>query len=965
VASVPATPATPATNQAYASALGGATTANGGYRLGAATGTTFSPSNGNLQAVDNSTDGASLPATANSDAPSPSPVLFPTTIAGNVFEDANYGGGSGRSQATSGGTGVTGAQVELYSASGTTYTFLSGASTNAAGNYVFTTTDGTTPLSGGATYAVRVVNGSVASTRPGSVSTLVGVQTFRTDASAAVTTAVTDHVGGEQPGKTDYPAMTTVGAPLPAVGSDPNLEVQSITNVLTPASGPQASLDFGFNFDAVVNTNDASQGSLRQFIANSNALTNAGLAQVGQTAGKEASIFMVPDGLAHNGQRAGLPTGLAGGVAVITPLTALPALTDANTAIDGTTQTANVGNTNTAVVGTGSTVGTPTATFRQFNGPEVQLAISRSIAGLSITGANATLNGVALFGSNGNALSISGGSATISNNLLGVVATTTAKPAAGVRTTAAQVAITGGSGTALSTNYIGYADQSGVTVASGATAVSIIGNEIRGNGVLTATADGLTVAASGVTITQNLITGSAGMGIDLAGSAGAATITGNTLRGNGVGIAGVAPTKTAGIRVAGSGNNLRNNVLDANYGAGLLVASGAGTTLMSQNSMLNNGTVATANGAAASSQLGIDLLTAADTPGTGTAPFASLNADGKTAASGANGLLNFPIIKQVVTTTVATGSSLQIRGYAPAGSTVEFFVADRTAPAFGQGQTYLFSALEGGTLSGIADRDANATSYSGTINGLTQGSETNAPNYFFIVPLSSLIGAQMTALSTGTARLTATATATANGNTTSEFSGSVTITTNQQPLPVTLSAFEAQAVGANARLSWSTASEENNSHFVVERSLNGTAFGAIGTVQGNGTSSQAHSYGFADANIGARPAGPVYYRLQQVDADGAATFSPVRSLSFAGVVATNELALYPNPATTATTLDLTALAAGAYQVTLVDATGHPFSSGSYAGGAAHPLDVRQAPTGAYFVIVRGQGVKLTKALVKE
>ena len=53
-------------------------------------------------------------------------------------------------------------------------------------------------------------------------------------------------------------------------------------------------VDFGFNFDAIVNTNDSGIGSLRQFILNANELANAGLAQVGQTAGLETSIFMIP-----------------------------------------------------------------------------------------------------------------------------------------------------------------------------------------------------------------------------------------------------------------------------------------------------------------------------------------------------------------------------------------------------------------------------------------------------------------------------------------------------------------------------------------------------------------------------------------------------------------------------------------------------------------------------------------------
>ncbi len=39
------------------------------------------------------------------------------TFTGTVFEDVNYGGGAGRSQAASGGVGLNGVTVELYRAS--------------------------------------------------------------------------------------------------------------------------------------------------------------------------------------------------------------------------------------------------------------------------------------------------------------------------------------------------------------------------------------------------------------------------------------------------------------------------------------------------------------------------------------------------------------------------------------------------------------------------------------------------------------------------------------------------------------------------------------------------------------------------------------------------------------------------------------------------------------------------------
>jgi hypothetical protein len=66
---------------------------------------------------------------------------------------------------------------------------------------------------------------------------------------------------------------------------------------------------------------------------------------------------------------------------------------------------------------------------------------------------------------------------------------------------------------------------------------------------------------------------------------------------------------------------------------------------------------------------------------------------------------------------------------------------------------------------------------------------------------------------------------------------------------------------ADAQLAWRTASEKNNDHFDVERSLNGTDFVKVGQVKGQGTTSSATDYALTDAGIGTKATGVVYYRL--------------------------------------------------------------------------------------------------------
>ncbi|MFM7729332.1 MAG: hypothetical protein ACKO7B_21715, partial [Flavobacteriales bacterium] len=90
-------------------------------------------------------------------------------------------------------------------------------------------------------------------------------------------------------------------------------------------------------------------------------------------------------------------------------------------------------------------------------------------------------------------------------------------------------------------------------------------------------------------------------------------------------------------------------------------------------------------------------------------------------------------------------------------------------------------------------------------------------------------------------------------------------------LPVELIRFEAKTFGQSVRLEWTTASETNNDYFVIERSTDGADYLAIGSVNGNGTTSAVSEYEFVDPKV---PYGLLYYRLRQVDADGKTASHP-------------------------------------------------------------------------------------------
>lgn len=111
----------------------------------------------------------------------------------------------------------------------------------------------------------------------------------------------------------------------------------------------------------------------------------------------------------------------------------------------------------------------------------------------------------------------------------------------------------------------------------------------------------------------------------------------------------------------------------------------------------------------------------------------------------------------------------------------------------------------------------------------------------------------------------------------------------QVSLPVKLTYINGYNNNDRNILKWITASEVNNSYFIVERSFDATNFESIGQVNGNGTTSVQHYYIFADEESAA---GISYYRLKQVDFNGDAQYTTVISVSrkLSGVTR-----IYPNP----------------------------------------------------------------------
>lgn len=112
-------------------------------------------------------------------------------------------------------------------------------------------------------------------------------------------------------------------------------------------------------------------------------------------------------------------------------------------------------------------------------------------------------------------------------------------------------------------------------------------------------------------------------------------------------------------------------------------------------------------------------------------------------------------------------------------------------------------------------------------------------------------------------------------------------------LPVELLHLQATARGTVIDVDWATATERNSDHFDVQRSADNEHFTTIGTVGAAGDAQYRSDYLFTDE---APLIGANYYRLKQVDRDGAFVHTHT-VVAFMGQGSGDRPVIFPNPAT--------------------------------------------------------------------
>lgn len=181
-------------------------------------------------------------------------------------------------------------------------------------------------------------------------------------------------------------------------------------------------------------------------------------------------------------------------------------------------------------------------------------------------------------------------------------------------------------------------------------------------------------------------------------------------------------------------------------------------------------------------------------------------------------------------------------------------------------------------------------------------------------------------------------------------------------LPVSLTQFNVQKRPASVLLQWTTASETNSSHFVVQKSTDGKNFTALATVMAAGNSSQLQTYSAEDWHP---DNGTNFYRIVSVDINQQKQFSGKQHVSFkAAAVTAGEI--YANPVMNEMILPLASGKKEWVSVNIFSRSGKRVSSEKIRIDQAllYKKDCSRMPAGSYSIVVTTREGNVTRNFVK-
>ncbi len=173
-------------------------------------------------------------------------------------------------------------------------------------------------------------------------------------------------------------------------------------------------------------------------------------------------------------------------------------------------------------------------------------------------------------------------------------------------------------------------------------------------------------------------------------------------------------------------------------------------------------------------------------------------------------------------------------------------------------------------------------------------------------------------------------------------------------MPIELLDFRGEASACRVRLHWATATEENSSHFIIERSYDGISFEDIGRMEAAGYSQDLQNYEFNTDQLQAY----AYYRLKQVDFDGQYAYTDVIRIHSTCFEPGGVIEVYPNPVYTGENVNIKLQSATteSAQIVVTDINGRVVSdipTQLNEGPNMLQFSISDLPNGSYFVQMKG------------
>lgn len=190
-----------------------------------------------------------------------------------------------------------------------------------------------------------------------------------------------------------------------------------------------------------------------------------------------------------------------------------------------------------------------------------------------------------------------------------------------------------------------------------------------------------------------------------------------------------------------------------------------------------------------------------------------------------------------------------------------------------------------------------------------------------------------------------------------------------EPLPVKFAGVKGEISNDDiATISWSNLTETDIASYLVERSLDGTNFNAIGTVIPTKNDGGATDYTFQTL----QPESKAFYRIKAVESNGTSFYSSIivlrqREGPSIPEVEISSLTVFPNPVTSNEfTFQLSNAEKGRYISSVVNAEGKQLRQKliEHAGGnLIRQVDLSGLPAGIYQLVIRGERRKYSQKIL--